>query len=70
MAHQYPPQIQNAARRVVENEDVILLFNYHLEDLKTQITDSEAKDEILALHGEYTALRNFMESINLLGGNT
>lgn len=65
----YPPHLREAAKRLLANEDMKTLLGYHLQTLQTDAMDSEEPNEVLRLHNEYKALRNFAEAIEIMAGD-
>jgi hypothetical protein len=63
----YPPQVTQAAKNLLDNNDFRVLLSTRLEELKEDIVNSSEGSMILDSHAELTHVKQFAEWISHIG---
>lgn len=66
--YQLPPELYQAAKRLVNNEDMVLLARYKMSELQEEIMNLTVEEEIIKVHTEHANIRSFFEWIESLAG--
>ncbi len=56
-----------AARRLLENDDMRLLITNFLSNLQQEVMDSSEDKDVLKLHAQHAAVRDFAEYVQMVG---
>ena len=66
----YPPELQRAAKNLLDNNDFTVLFTSRMSYLERAVLDATDEKELLEAHAEYAQLRSFGEWVQMLGKET
>jgi hypothetical protein len=61
----YPRPVQEAATRVVQNQDFLLVAEHHLNALQTAVLEADTTT-LSEAHHEFTTFRSFLEELKVL----
>ena len=63
----YPPELKEAAKNLLDNQDFAVLLKYRMAEIQRDIMDSDQPQQILDAHNEHAHVRGFAEWIQMLG---
>jgi len=63
----HPPMLHQAARNLLNNPDLSMMFTHRLAEINEDILQSEDATMVLDAHKEYNAIRAFADFITQLG---
>lgn len=66
----YPLELVQAAKNLLDNHDLVMVFKYRLDQLKDDVLYSDNEKDILKAHAEYNSIRSFAEYIETLGNQS
>lgn len=63
----YPLELVQAAKNLLDNNDLVVLFRHRLNELNDDILYSDDEKSILKAHAEYNSIKGFAQWIEQLG---
>ena len=64
--HRHHPDLKRAAKITLDNQEFIMLLEARARELTAETMSLTVKDEVMAVHGEFQALENFKNWIEVI----